>query len=80
MFIVKAVQATAANWALEARFSDWLSDPSIRSGLPPQHIFLSALFMIVIVTTVMVHYSFPGRFALLSTFPTDTNIRLTGIT
>lgn len=78
--VVKVVQATAANWALEARFSDWLSDPSVRSGLPLQHIFLSGLFMVVIVATAMVHYSFPGRFSLLSTFPTDPDIRLTGIT
>ncbi len=80
LFVVKAVQATAANWALEARFSDWLSDRSVRSGLPPQHIFLSAVFMVIIVATAMVHYSFPGRFSLLSTFPTDPDIRLTGIT
>ena len=38
LLIVKAVQATVANWALEARFSDWLSDRSIRSGMPVEHI------------------------------------------
>jgi glycine betaine/proline transport system permease protein len=32
------VQATVANWALEARFSDWLSNPNIRSGLPMRNI------------------------------------------
>ncbi|MGA9436468.1 MAG: ABC transporter permease subunit, partial [Roseobacter sp.] len=80
LIVVKVIQATVANWALEARFSDWLSDSSVRSGLPPQHIVLSALFMIIIVATAMVHYSFPGRFSLLSTFPTDPDIRLTGIT
>lgn len=78
--VVKVIQAVMANWALEARFSEWLSDRAIRSGLPPQHIVLSALFMVIIVATAMVHYSFPGRFSLLSTFPTDPNIRLTGIT
>ncbi len=80
LIVVKVIQATVANWALEARFSDWLSDSAVRSGLPPQHIVLSALFMIIIVATAMVHYSFPGRFSLLSTFPTDPDIRLTGIT
>jgi glycine betaine/proline transport system permease protein len=79
LILVKAIQAIVANWALEARFSDWLSDRTIRSGLPPQHIVLSALFMVVILATAMVHYSFPGRFTLLSTFPTDPDIRLTGI-
>lgn len=79
LILVKAIQAIVANWALEARFSDWLSDRTIRSGLPPQHIVLSALFMVVILATAMVHYSFPGRFTLLNTFPTDPDIRLTGI-
>lgn len=80
LIVVKVIQAIVANWALEARFSEWLSDRSVRSGLPPQHIVLSALFMVIIVATAMVHYSFPGRYSLLSTFPTDPDIRLTGIT
>ncbi|MEL7257173.1 MAG: ABC transporter permease subunit [Pseudomonadota bacterium] len=80
LIIVKLVQAFVANWALEARFSDWLSDRSIRSGLPVAQIAFSAVFMILIVTTAMVHYSFPGRFSLLNAFPTDPNIRLTGVT
>lgn len=80
LIVVKAIQATVANWALEARFSEWLSDRTVRSGLPPQHIVLSALFMVIIVATAMIHYSFPGRYSLLSTFPTDPDIRLTGIT
>jgi glycine betaine/proline transport system permease protein len=80
LIVVKAIQAIVANWALEARFSEWLSDRSVRFGLPPQHIVLSALFMVIIVATAMVHYSFPGRYSLLSTFPTDPDIRLTGIT
>lgn len=74
LIVVKAIQATVANWALEARFSEWLSDRNVRSGLPPQHIVLSALFMVIIVATAMVHYSFPGRYSLLSTFPTDPDI------
>ena len=80
LIVVKAIQAIVANWALEARFSEWLSDRTVRSGLPPQHIVLSALFMVIIVATAMIHYSFPGRYSLLSTFPTDPDIRLTGIT
>ncbi|WP_299948859.1 ABC transporter permease subunit [uncultured Ruegeria sp.] len=80
LLIVKAVQAIVANWALEARFSDWLSDRSVRSALPVQEIVFSAIFMALIVTAAMMHYSFPGRFSLLSHFPTDPNIRLTGIT
>lgn len=79
LIIVKAVQSLTANWALEARFSDWLSDRSIRSGMPVPQIAFSAVFIILIVLTAMTHYSFPGRYDLLNTFPTDPNIRLTGI-
>lgn len=79
LIVVKLIEATVANWALEARFSDWLSDRSIRSGLPPQQIVFSAIFMVLIVATAMLHYSFPGRFSILSAFPTDPDIRLTGI-
>ncbi|MEM9577659.1 MAG: ABC transporter permease subunit [Pseudomonadota bacterium] len=80
LIIVKLVEAVTANWALEARFSEWLSNRKIRSGLPVEQIVFSAFFMVLIVLVAMVHYSFPGRFGLLSEFPTDPNIRLTGIT
>lgn len=79
LLVVKVVQATVANWALEARFSDWLSDPSVRSGMPVSHIVLSAVFMALIALAAMVHFSFPGRFTLLSEFPTDPDIRLGSI-
>ena len=79
LLVVKAVQAVVANWALEARFSEWLSDSSVRSGMPVQHIVLSAIFMVLIVSAAMLHYSFPGRYDLLSNFPTDPDIRLTVI-
>lgn len=79
LLAVKALQAIVGNWALEARFSDWLSDRSIRSAMPVPQIAFSAIFMLLIVFAAMMHYSFPGRFSLLSQFPTDPNIRLTGI-
>ncbi len=79
LLAAKAVQATVANWALEARFSDWVSDRTIRSGMPVSHILLSAVFMILIVLAAMLHYSFPDRFELLSDFPTEPGIRLTSI-
>ena len=79
LIVAKAVQATVANWALEGRFSEWLSERSIRSGLPVQEIAFSAVFMVLIVAVAMVHYSFPGRYTLLSEFPTDPDIRLTSI-
>ncbi|WP_299410501.1 proline/glycine betaine ABC transporter permease [uncultured Roseobacter sp.] len=79
LIVAKLAQATVANWALEARFSEWLSDRSIRSGLPLQHIVFSAIFMILIVLAAMLHYSLPGRFTLLSEFPTNPEYRLTSI-
>lgn len=79
LLAAKAAQSVAANWALEARFSEWLSDRSIRSGMPVTHIVLSAVFMALIVIAAMMHYSFPDHFSLLSAFPTDPDIRLTSI-
>lgn len=79
LILVKLVQAVTANWALEARFSEWLSDRTVRSGLPVDQIVFSAIFMVLIVAVAMVHYSFPGRFSLLNAFPTDPDIRLTSI-
>jgi len=79
LIVAKAAQATVANWALEARFSDWVSDRTIRSAMPIPHIILSAIFMALIVIAAMFHYSFPGRFEILSNFPTNPDIRLTSI-
>ena len=79
LMLAKLAQAVVANTALETRFSDWLSDRSIRSGMPVSQIVFSAIFMGLIVAAAMVHYSFPGRFPLLADFPTDPDIRLTSI-
>lgn len=79
LLLVKAAQATVANWALEGRFSDWLSNRSIRSGMPVSQIVFSAIFMGLVVLAAMLHYSFPGRYDLLTNFPTDPDIRLTSI-
>lgn len=79
LLIAKIAQSLVANWALEARFSDWLSDRTVRSAMPTTHIVFSAIFMALIVIAAMLHYSFPGQYSLLSHFPTDPNIRLTSI-
>ena len=80
LLIAKVVQAVVANSALEARFSDWLSDRSLQSGLPISHIVLSAIFMVLVTGAAMVHYSFPGAVPILTEFPTHLDIRLTTIT
>ena len=79
LFLAKAIQAVAANTVLEARFSDWLSDRSLPSGLPLSHMALSAVFALLIMATAMVHYSFPGAFPILTKFPTHGDIRLTAV-
>ncbi|QMU56977.1 MAG: ABC transporter permease subunit [Boseongicola sp.] len=79
LLLVKVAQALVANTALEGRFSDWLSDRTVRSGLPVAEIVFSAIFMVLVVFAAMMHYSFPGRFSLLSDFPTDPDIRLVSI-
>ena len=79
LLVAKVVQSIVANSVLEARFSNWLSDPTLPSGLPQRHIALSAVFAVLIVVTAMLHYSFPGRFPILSEFPTHRDIRLTTI-
>ncbi len=79
LLAAKAAQSIVANWALEARFSEWVSDQSLRSGMPVTHIVMSGIFIVLIVSAAMVHYSFPGQYSLLDGFPTDPDIRLSSI-
>lgn len=79
LLVIKFIQAVYANTALENRFSEWLSDPSVSSGMPMKHMVLSAMFTFVIVATTVVHYSFPNTYPLLTIFPTEPEIRLTSI-
>jgi glycine betaine/proline transport system permease protein len=79
LLLAKLAQAVVANSALEARFSQWVSDRTVRSGMAMPQIVFSALFMVLILCAAMLHYSFPGKFTLLSDFPTDRDIRLVSI-
>jgi glycine betaine/proline transport system permease protein len=79
LIVVKIIQSVMANTILEGRFSDWMSDNSIRHGMPMRDIVLSTVFMVLIVCAAMLHYSFPGSYSLLSQFPTDPEIRLEAI-
>ncbi|MEM7294390.1 MAG: ABC transporter permease subunit, partial [Pseudomonadota bacterium] len=76
---IKVVQSLVANSLLEKRFSDWLSDSTIVSGMPLAHIVLSVAFSLMIVVATVTHYSFPGLFPWLIEFPTQQVIRLTSI-
>lgn len=79
LLAAKAVQAVVANSVLEKRFSEWLSDPSMRHGMPNHDVLLSSVFVVVITLAATVHYSFPGAYPLLNDFPTLPEIRLTAI-
>ena len=79
LVLAKIVQAIIANSALEARFSSWMSDRTVRSGMPISHIVFSAVFMALIAFAAMMHYALPGQLTLLSDFPTDPGIRLFSI-
>ena len=79
LFAFKAGQALIANTLLEKRFSDWLSDPGISTGMTPRDIALSCGFVVVIMVATVIHYSFPGLYPWLIQFPTEHGIRLGSI-
>ncbi len=79
LFAFKAGQAIIANTLLEKRFSDWLSDPGISTGMTPRDMALSCIFVAVIMIATVIHYSFPGVYPWLIEFPTEHGIRLTSI-
>ncbi|MDH3669112.1 MAG: ABC transporter permease subunit [Paracoccaceae bacterium] len=75
----KLAQGAVANQVLEKRFSDWLSDRTIASGLTPFRTGLSILFMAIVAGVGAVHFSAPGAIPYLAEFPTDPNYRLKSI-
>lgn len=79
LLVVKAAQGVLANTVLERRFSDWLSDRAIKSGLETSRILLSGGFVLVIFASSIIHFSFPGVAKMLADFPTDPAYRLTSI-
>ena len=79
LLLIKLVQAILANTLLEKRFSDWLSDSAMSSGMTTKHTVLSVGFVAIILMATVIHYSFPGVFPWLIDFPTERGIRLTSI-
>ena len=77
--LVKLAEGLMANSILERRFSDWLSDRSVPCGIGSLRTGLSAFFFVLVVIACVMHYSFPGRYALLMEFPTSAEYRLTAI-
>jgi glycine betaine/proline transport system permease protein len=79
LLVIKLIQAAVANAALESRFSNWVSDRSIRAGMPLSQIVFSTVFLGLVVLAATLHYSFPGQYPVLTEFPTLPEIRLTAI-
>ena len=79
LMLAKVAQSFVANTALENRFSQWQSDRTLRSGLPMSQILFSAIFIVLIICAAMLHYSFPDRYEILSSFPTHSDFRLVSI-
>jgi len=77
--VVKLIEGIVANPALENRFSEWLSNRSLRSGLSPWRTAISVGFVFLIFAASVIHYAFPGAVGWLAEFPTDQVIRRTGI-
>ena len=80
LILIKLVQGVLANPVLEHRFSNWLSDRSIKSGIEKSRILLSAGFVLIIFATCIVHFSLPGVAPFLADFPTDPDFRTGAIT
>lgn len=76
---VKIVEGVMANPVLENRFSEWLSDRTVNSGLNPLRTGISIGFVLLIFAVSITHFAFPGTVEWLATFPTDQSIRLTAI-
>ena len=76
---IKIVQGILANSILEKRYSEWLSDKTIRPGMQTKNFISSTIFAAVIMFFSVVHYSFPGVITIMDDFPTHPDIRLTSI-
>jgi glycine betaine/proline transport system permease protein len=79
LIIFKIIQGFLANHILEKRFSQWLSDKTVSSGMQPANYIFTLLVSGLIIFFTTVHYSFPEFLKFLGDFPTHPNIRLTSI-
>ena len=75
----KVLQGVLANTLLEGRYSEWLSDRTIKSGVPVSRVAMSVFFAVPVYVASVIHYTVPELIPALADFPTDRQIRLTGI-
>lgn len=76
LIVVKLIQGVLANPSLENRFSTWLSDRSLSSGLPKVQVIASAALVLTIYGVSVVHFSASEAIVLLAEFPTRPEIRV----
>lgn len=79
LIAIKLCAGIIANTALEKRYSEWLSDSSISSGLTPLRTAVAVVFPALVIATCVIHYAFPGAVQWLTDFPTRPEIRLGAI-
>ena len=79
LLAVKLFEGLVANKVLERRYSDWLSDRTLGSGISTGRTLISAGFVILVALASIMHFVFPGAIPLLSDFPTRPEIRLSAI-
>ena len=79
LFLVKGIQGVLANSALEARFSEWLSDRSLKSGISVARLALSGLFVVLVYAASVAHFGTSGAIPFLQIFPTIPEIRMGAI-
>ena len=79
LLVVKLCEGMLANSALEKRYFHWLSNRLIPAGLNTSRTLISAGFVLLVTLASVIGYALPGKFAVLTTFPTTNAIRLTAI-
>ena len=79
LILVKLIEGSAANTLFERRFTDWLSDRSLPSGLSQTKTLLGAAFVALIFAVCIAHYAFPGIWPLIAEFPAQQDYRLAAI-
>ena len=79
LLTVKIVEGLCANVLLERRFSQWLSQRTLSYGLKKSQILISTTFVLFVFLIAILHYGLDGNFSYISSFPSDSQFRLTVI-
>lgn len=77
LLIVKCAQAVIANPVLQARYTRWLSDRSMGSGLRVQNIVLAVILVALTYVTCSLKFGFPNQVEVLQGFPADPQVQST---